>query len=65
MLALPDDAAKAPKITVGDANFGLYPMATGQSRLGAASTTSSRRWTPCAPPSASRWTPTPPCSWAW
>jgi benzoyl-CoA-dihydrodiol lyase len=33
MLALPDDEAKAPKITVGDANFGIYPMATGQSRL--------------------------------
>ena len=32
-LALPDDEAKAPKITVGDANFGLYPMVTGQSRL--------------------------------
>ncbi len=32
-LALPDDAAKAPKITVGDVNFGLYPMATGESRL--------------------------------
>jgi benzoyl-CoA-dihydrodiol lyase len=24
----------APTVTVGDANFGLYPMATGQSRLG-------------------------------
>ena len=34
MLALPDDAAKAPKIAVGEVNFGLYPMATGQSRLG-------------------------------
>ncbi len=33
MLALPDDAARAPKITVGEANFVLYPMATGQSRL--------------------------------
>jgi benzoyl-CoA-dihydrodiol lyase len=33
-LALPDDAARAPKITVGEANFGRYPMATGQSRLG-------------------------------
>ncbi len=32
-LALPDDEAKAPKITVSEANFGLYPMATGQSRL--------------------------------
>ena len=32
-LALPDDNAKAPKITVSEANFGLYPMATGQSRL--------------------------------
>ncbi len=33
MLALPDDADKAPKITVGEANFGLYPMITAQSRL--------------------------------
>ena len=33
MLALPDDAARAPKVTVGEANFALYPMATGQSRL--------------------------------
>jgi benzoyl-CoA-dihydrodiol lyase len=32
-LALPDDAARAPKITVGERNFGSYPMATGQSRL--------------------------------
>ena len=32
-LALPDDAANAPRIVVGDANFGLYPMATNQSRL--------------------------------
>jgi benzoyl-CoA-dihydrodiol lyase len=32
-LALPDDQAKAPKITVGDTNFGFYPMITGQSRL--------------------------------
>jgi benzoyl-CoA-dihydrodiol lyase len=33
MLALPDDAAKAPKLSVGETNFGLYPMVTGQSRL--------------------------------
>ena len=33
MLALPDDAAKAPKVVVGDMNFGMLPMATGQSRL--------------------------------
>ncbi len=33
MLALPDDAAKAPKIVVDEANFGRYPMATGESRL--------------------------------
>ncbi|WP_284619425.1 2,3-epoxybenzoyl-CoA dihydrolase [Aquabacterium humicola] len=32
-LALPDDEARAPKVTAGDANFGRYPMATGQSRL--------------------------------
>jgi benzoyl-CoA-dihydrodiol lyase len=34
MLALPDDAAKAPTLTVGDSNFGLFPMVTEQSRLG-------------------------------
>ncbi|MCU0930111.1 MAG: 2,3-epoxybenzoyl-CoA dihydrolase [Burkholderiaceae bacterium] len=34
MLALPDDAARAPRIAAGEVNFGLYPMATGQSRLG-------------------------------
>ena len=33
-LALPDDEARAPKITVGEINFGLFPMVTGQSRLG-------------------------------
>jgi benzoyl-CoA-dihydrodiol lyase len=33
MLALPDDAAKAPKLSVDETNFGLYPMVTGQSRL--------------------------------
>jgi benzoyl-CoA-dihydrodiol lyase len=33
MLALPDDEARAPKITVGEANLGLFPMVTGQSRL--------------------------------
>ncbi len=33
-LALPDDEARAPKIMVADTNFGLYPMATGESRLG-------------------------------
>ena len=32
-LALPDDAARAPRVTVGEANFGLLPMITGQSRL--------------------------------
>ena len=32
-LALPDDEAQAPKITVAETNFGLYPMVTGQSRL--------------------------------
>ncbi|WP_298835166.1 2,3-epoxybenzoyl-CoA dihydrolase [uncultured Piscinibacter sp.] len=33
MLMLPDDEAKTPKITAGEANFGFYPMITGQSRL--------------------------------
>ena len=32
-LALPDDEVGAPKITVADTNFGLYPMVTEQSRL--------------------------------
>jgi benzoyl-CoA-dihydrodiol lyase len=32
MLALPDESAR-PTITATEANFGLYPMATGQSRL--------------------------------
>ncbi|TAG00212.1 MAG: benzoyl-CoA-dihydrodiol lyase [Betaproteobacteria bacterium] len=32
-LALPDDETRAPKITVSDTNFGLYPMVTDQSRL--------------------------------
>lgn len=33
-LALPSDPSAAPKIEVGETNFGLYPMATAQSRLG-------------------------------
>lgn len=33
-LALPDDEKKAPKITLGETNFGLFPMVTEQSRLG-------------------------------
>jgi len=33
MLALPDDESKAPRITVAETNFGLFPMITGQSRL--------------------------------
>jgi benzoyl-CoA-dihydrodiol lyase len=33
MLALPDEPERAPKIAVGEANFALYPMATGQTRL--------------------------------
>ncbi len=35
-LMLPDDAARTPKLTVGESNFGpnpMYPMITGQSRL--------------------------------
>ena len=32
-LALADDTTRAPRIAVTDCNFGLYPMATGQSRL--------------------------------
>ncbi len=33
MLSLAGDAAKAPKITVGELNFGTFPMATDESRL--------------------------------
>ncbi len=33
MLALPDDAAKAPKLTLNEFNFGFYPMVNDQSRL--------------------------------
>ncbi|NEX60806.1 2,3-epoxybenzoyl-CoA dihydrolase [Noviherbaspirillum galbum] len=33
MLALPDDAVKAPKIAVSELNFGTFPMVTGESRL--------------------------------
>lgn len=33
-LALPDDEVRAPKIMVNETNFGLYPMATDQSRMG-------------------------------
>ncbi len=32
-LALPDEPERAPTITVSEANFGLFPMATGQTRL--------------------------------
>ena len=32
-LMLPDDEAQSPKIAVSEANFTLYPMITGQSRL--------------------------------
>jgi benzoyl-CoA-dihydrodiol lyase len=32
-LALPDDADAAPKITLSEVNFGIYPMITGESRL--------------------------------
>ena len=33
MLALPDDADKAPKLVLDETNFGLLPMVDGQSRL--------------------------------
>ncbi|WP_182120281.1 2,3-epoxybenzoyl-CoA dihydrolase [Acidovorax sp. FHTAMBA] len=33
MLALPDDAARAPRIVLDEFNFGLLPMVTDQSRL--------------------------------
>ncbi len=33
-LMLPDDDARSPTIGVSEANFALYPMITGQSRLG-------------------------------
>ena len=33
MLALPDDAERAPRITLNEFNFGLLPLVNGQSRL--------------------------------
>jgi len=33
MLALPDDAARAPRLTLGDMNFGVLPLVNDQSRL--------------------------------
>ncbi|MES2719044.1 MAG: 2,3-epoxybenzoyl-CoA dihydrolase [Pseudomonadota bacterium] len=33
-LMLPDAAAQSPKLAISEANFVLYPMVTGQSRLG-------------------------------
>ncbi len=33
MLALPDEPEAAPKLTLGEASFGLLPMITGESRL--------------------------------
>jgi benzoyl-CoA-dihydrodiol lyase len=33
MLALPDDAAKAPKIQLSEMNFGFFPMVNDQTRL--------------------------------
>ena len=33
MLALPDDAGRAPKLTLSEMNFGALPMVTAQSRL--------------------------------
>ncbi|MDM0075580.1 2,3-epoxybenzoyl-CoA dihydrolase [Variovorax sp. J2P1-59] len=33
MLALPDDAERAPKITLDEFNFGFFPMVNDQSRL--------------------------------
>ncbi len=34
MLSLPDQPEGAPSVVVGEMNFGMYPMATEQSRLG-------------------------------
>ena len=33
MLALPDDPVRAPTVSVGQTNFLLYPMASGQTRM--------------------------------
>jgi benzoyl-CoA-dihydrodiol lyase len=33
MLTLPDDPADAPKLALSEANFGLYPLVSGESRL--------------------------------
>jgi benzoyl-CoA-dihydrodiol lyase len=34
MLMLPDEPARTPRIALSEANFGLLPMVTGESRLG-------------------------------
>jgi len=33
MLALPDDAQRAPRLTLGEVNFGLFPLVNDQTRL--------------------------------
>src|SRR5690606_7285664 len=33
MAALPEEPEREPRLTLSEANFGLYPMVTGQSRL--------------------------------
>ena len=62
----PTTPQRAPTITVGETNFGLYPMVTGQSRLqrrfydeAAGARRRARHG------SASRSTPTPPSRSAW
>ncbi len=47
MLALPDDAERAPKLTLNEFNFGFFPMVNDQSRL-------QRRFYEEAPPARSR-----------
>jgi benzoyl-CoA-dihydrodiol lyase len=63
----PDDAAAARRSSrVGDANFGVYPMATGQTRLQRRFYAERRRdGRRACQGSASRWTPTPRSPWAW
>jgi benzoyl-CoA-dihydrodiol lyase len=34
MLALPEEPQEAPRLAIGEVNFGCYPMVNGQSRLG-------------------------------
>jgi benzoyl-CoA-dihydrodiol lyase len=56
MLALPDEPAKAPRLTLAECNFGCYPMVNGQSRLARRFYEEEAPLAAARAPSASRWT---------